>query len=193
MQAIVITNQRETVIAWNALTGVMYYNVFVLDYLRTTFIAKSIANRDLDRLRKQTGLLLTSYLAATKMRWLLEDMDEGGERDNIGLSTIDSWLVYQLTGSHTHTTTPSTAENTGGKFLTDPTNASRWILLDLHTLTWSPSLLRTIFHSSPCASLAKTIPIATALPQIRPSSHVFGACTPKFGVQELEGQRSVGC
>ena len=183
LAAIGITNQRETTIAWNRDTGKPYYNAIVWDDLRTTKIAADIADGDKDRLRAQTGLPLASYFAGTKVKWLLDnveqlrqDLDNPETRDQVCFGTVDAWLVYQLTGS------PSPfgeAANMGGLFLTDVTNASRWLFMELTTQKWNQFLVDTV-----CAP--HHIPIATALPQIRPSSEVYGHCHSECGVPFLD-------
>lgn len=169
LEGIGITNQRETVIAWNAEIGTPYYNAIVWDDVRTSEIARKIANKRVDRFRPQTGLPVASYFSGTKVRWLIEnvpqlqaDLVDETKRNQVRFGTIDSWLVYQLTG------TPSSTNgaNVGGIFITDVTNASRWLLLDIHRLKWDPNLIREICNMN--------IPLE-CFPKICPSSQVYGS------------------
>jgi len=183
VKAIGITNQRETTIAWNAATGKPYYNAIVWDDLRTTSIAEDIAAGDKNRLREKTGLPLASYFAGTKVRWLLDnvaelrdDLKDETKRDQVRFGTVDSWLVYQLTGSP-----KSERGNVGGLFITDVSNASRWLLMDLRTMQWDEELIDQV-----CGGSGLSVPLS-ALPEIRPSSAVYGKCSSNFGVGPLSG------
>ena len=179
--AIGITNQRETTIAWNRRTGKPYYNAIVWDCNRTGAIAHALGDKD--DLRDKTGLPLASYFAGTKVKWLLDNVPElqaclenPETADQVCFGTVDSWLVYQLTGS------PSSTEgsaNAGGLFVTDVTNASRWLFMDLTSQKWDAALVDRI-----CAP--HKVPIDTALPKICPSSFLFGTCHKDCGVQVLE-------
>ena len=172
LAAIGITNQRETTIAWNAKTGVPYYNAIVWDDLRTTSIASQIAAGNPDRLRDKTGLPCASYFAGTKVKWMLDnvpqlqaDLQNPDQRDYVRFGTVDTWLLYQLTGS------PSQhhgAANVGGLFYTDVSNASRWLFCDIAKVEWDKELVDTICspHSLPMS----------ALPAIQKSSEVYAAC-----------------
>jgi len=187
LKAIGITNQRETTIAWNATTGEPYYNAIVWDDLRTTDIATSIANGNQDLLREKTGLPVASYFAGTKVRWMIDnipqlqdDMMDPQKNEQVRFGTVDTWLVYQLTG------TPSSsliegAANVGGAFMTDVTNASRWLFMDLKTLEWDEGLIEQV-----CEGSKVSLPIS-ALPDIKSSSEVYGHCAKEFGVAALEG------
>jgi glycerol kinase len=181
--AIGITNQRETTIAWNKITGRPYYNAIVWDDTRTADIAAAIATNDVDKfLSKTTGLPPSSYFAGTKVRWLLENVDslrtDVKERpEQVCIGTVDTWLLYQLTG-HVPKSTKSGRKlkgnkknhnlyNTGGKFQTDVTNASRWLFMNLHTCQWDEKCLAAVL--GPDLSL----PIS-CLPEICPSAYQFG-------------------
>jgi glycerol kinase len=184
LSAIGITNQRETTVAWNKATGACYYNAIVWDDTRTTGIAAQLADGNIHRLARKTGLPLASYFAGTKVRWLLDNVDalrldlaDPSTRDQVCFGTIDSWLLYQLTGSHSAlrgAARRSTVANIGGVHRTDVTNASRWLFLDLETCRWDTTLIDYVCfpHSLP----------VSALPEICPSSHVFGAVNPSCGV-----------
>jgi len=176
-----ITNQRETTIAWNSDTGVPYYNAIVWDDLRTTSIVDEIAQGDYDRLRAKTGLPLTSYFAGTKVKWLVEhvpklrqDLQDHDEKFKILFGTVDSWLLYQLTGKKSPA---KGAANVGGTFATDVSNASRWLFLNLHTMQWDKELVDAICHPH-------DVPIS-ALPKIMPSSHSFGFCNKDCGLPSM--------
>ena len=98
LQAVGLTNQRETTIAWNALTGVPYYNAIVWDDVRTTHIADHIADGNIHRVRDKTGLPLASYFAGTKVKWLLDNVEQLKEDiadpescQHVRFGTIDSW------------------------------------------------------------------------------------------------------
>ena len=146
IKAIGITNQRETTIAWNASTGKPYYNAIVWDDTRTTSIANQIAKGDPDRLRDKTGLPLASYFAGTKVKWLLDNVEElqadlKAEPDQVRFGTIDTWLLYQLSGKPSDV---DGAANVGGLCLTDVTNASRWLFLDIENVQWDQDLVDTV-------------------------------------------------
>lgn len=146
-----ITNQRETTVVWDPVTGRPFYNAIVWQDTRTDRIAAQL-NRDHrgDVIRKKTGLPPAAYFSGGKMQWLLDNVDglRAAARDGRALfGTIDSWLLWNLTGGRA-----------GGVHVTDVTNASRTMLMNLETLDWDPELL-DIFD----------IPRAM-LPEIRPSS-----------------------
>jgi glycerol kinase len=185
LAAIGVTNQRETTVAWNRTTGKPYYNAIVWDDSRTTHIAHEIAAGDMNRLRAQTGLPVASYFAGTKVKWLLDnvvelrnDLANPETSAQVCFGTIDTWLVYQLTGS-SPSGDSTAATNTGGIFVTDVTNASRWLFMDLEKQVWDKSLVDTV-----CAP--HKLPISTALPKICPSSHVYGICRKECGVPALD-------
>ena len=187
LKAIGITNQRETTVAWNAKTGKPYYNAIVWDDLRTTDIADAIAQGDQDRLRSKTGLPLASYFAGTKVRWLIDNVPElradlldGDRCPEVRFGTIDTWLVYQMTGTSSDS---MNGGNVGGSFITDVTNASRWLFMDLQTLQWDQDLVNQV--CDPDAS-GITVPLS-ALPEIQSSSLVYGSCATGFGEVALEG------
>jgi glycerol kinase len=189
LKAIGITNQRETTIAWNATTGKPYYNALVWDDLRTTEIANDIANGDADCLREKTGLPLASYFAGTKVRWLLDnvpalkaDLMDETKKDQVRFGTIDTWLVYQLTGCPSDPNGSDTSvRNVGGSFITDVSNASRWLFMDLKTLQWDQGLIDQV-----CGGSGVSVPLS-ALPEIKASSTVYGTLHNDFGIQALSG------
>ncbi|MGN6188085.1 MAG: glycerol kinase GlpK [Conexibacter sp.] len=149
--AVGITNQRETTVLWERASGEPVANAIVWQDVRTAALVDRLADGDLDRLRAVTGLPLSTYFSGPKARWLLDAQPELRVRAEAGelcFGTIDSWLLWQLTGGAAH--------------LTDVTNASRTLLMDLRTLDWSDEALELI-----------GIPRAL-LPQIRSSSEVYG-------------------
>lgn len=170
LEAVGITNQRETVLAWNAVTGEPYYHAIVWDDVRTSTIARMLAKggRAVDRFRAQTGLPLTAYFAGTKVRWLVDnvpelraDLEDETTQNNVRFGTIDTWLMYQLTGMPS---SEKRAANVGGIHVTDVSNASRWLLLDIHKVAWDPKLVQQICN--------RDIPLE-CFPEICPSSHVY--------------------
>ncbi|MFZ2964243.1 MAG: glycerol kinase GlpK [Rhodoglobus sp.] len=152
--AVGITNQRETTVVWDRATGEPITNAIVWQDTRTQDIVDRVAAGDPDRLRKRTGLPLATYFSASKIAWILEHVDGARARAEAGelaFGTIDSWVLWNLTGG------PD-----GGVHATDVTNASRTLLMDLSTLEWDPALLEEF-----------GIP-RSLLPEIRSSSEVYG-------------------
>lgn len=142
--AIGITNQRETVVAWNISTGEPYAKAIVWQDRRTADVCEQLTPH-LDSVRRTTGLVLDPYFSGTKAAWLLR---HGVPKTNVAIGTIDSWLIWKLTG--------------GDAFVTDVSNASRTMLFDINTLEWSEEMCNLI-----------GVPV-TALPEVRPSSGRFG-------------------
>jgi glycerol kinase len=176
-----ITNQRETTVAFNATTGKPYYNAIVWDDTRTNSIASQIASGNVDRLRDQTGLPLSSYFAGTKVKWLLDNCKElqadlKNKPDDVRFGTIDTWLLYQLTG---HRSSSAGAANVGGFFITDVSNASRWLFCDIAKVKWDQGLVDTV-----CSP--HSLPLST-LPEIRKSSEVYAICDKSNGCDVLDG------
>jgi glycerol kinase len=151
LAAVGITNQRETTVVWNRRTGTPYDNAIVWQDTRTDRIASALDHDGRgDVIRRKAGLPPATYFSGGKIRWLLDNVDglrADAERGEAIFGTIDSWLIWQLTGGVD-----------GGNHVTDVTNASRTMLMDLETLAWDDELLE-IFD----------IPRAM-LPEIRPSS-----------------------
>jgi glycerol kinase len=155
--AIGITNQRETTVVWNRKTGEPVGPAIVWQDTRTQAICNELGalGGGADRYRAQVGLPLATYFAGPKACWILDNVDGArGQADNGGLSfgTVDSWLLWNLTGGATD----------GGVHVTDPTNASRTMLMDLDTLQWVPQIADEM-----------TIPLSM-LPEIRSSSEEYG-------------------
>lgn len=155
--AVGITNQRETAVVWNRNTGKPYYNAIVWQDMRTADLVAQFSGESplgQDRFREQTGLPLATYFSGLKLKWLLDNVPglrQDAERGDAIFGNMDSFVVWNLTGG-----------TNGGLHLTDVTNASRTQLMDLRTLNWDEGLLN-----------AFTVPRAM-LPQIRPSSAVYG-------------------
>lgn len=186
LKAIGIANQRETTIAWNAQTGKPYYNAIVWDDIRTFDIASEVANGNIHQFRDKTGLPIVGYFTGMKVRWLMDhvtslrvDLQDPVQRTNVRFGTIDTWLIYQMTGIPTSKSEPNVA-NIGGRFITDVSNASRWLFLNIHTIKWDTGLICAI-----CEPSGLQVPLS-ALPQIVPSSDVYDTCSVGFGVPELE-------
>ncbi|MGW5313035.1 glycerol kinase GlpK [Nocardia thailandica] len=153
--ALGIANQRETVVVWDRRTGAPIGRAVVWQDTRTTeLVTEFAAAPGADLVRARTGLPLAGYFAAPRLRWLLDTtpgLRERAERGEVLFGTMDTWLIWNLTGG------PD-----GGAHLTDVTNAGRTLLMDLSTLSWDPDLLR--FFGIPAA----------ALPRIVPSAGTFG-------------------
>jgi glycerol kinase len=158
-----ITNQRETTLVWNPKTGRPYGNAIVWQDTRTDDICRALsASGGQDRFRAKTGLPLATYFSGPKLKWILDNVDgvrEAAQRGEAVFGTIDTWLIWLLTGG------PN-----GGAFVTDPTNASRTLLMNLDTLQWDDELLA-----------AMNIP-RQMLADIRPSSDPRG-----YGLTQVDG------
>ncbi len=151
--AIGITNQRETVVAWNRSTGRPYGRAIVWQDRRTAARCAELAPH-LDQVRHTTGLVLDPYFSGTKFEWMLRERDIPVDAD-LAFGTIDSWLIWNLTGGDAH--------------VTDVTNASRTMLFDIRSREWSDEL---------CALLH--VP-TDALPRVQPSSGRFGVTSDRCG------------
>ena len=147
-----ITNQRETAVAWDRKTGKPICNAIVWQDRRTAGMCDEIRSRGVsEMIREKTGLVIDAYFSATKWRWILENIPGAGKKAVSGelvFGTVDSWLIWNLTGGRIH--------------VTDVTNASRTMLFNIQTLSWDPELLQLF-----------GIPL-DALPQVRSSSELFG-------------------
>lgn len=160
--AIGITNQRETTIVWDRATGQPLYNAIVWQDLRTDQFCRSISKQDAQAITRKTGLPVATYFSGPKIRWILDNVDGAKQKADSGelaFGTVDTWLIWQLTGG-----------TDGGQHITDPTNASRTLLMDLETLDWDDQLLSTI-----------GVP-RSMLPEIRPSSDPS-----HYGVTKADG------
>ncbi|MBQ2737843.1 MAG: glycerol kinase GlpK [Clostridia bacterium] len=160
--AVGITNQRETCIAWNKKTGEPVYNAIVWQCRRTAEYCEHLRSEGYASfIKEKTGLLIDPYFSATKLKWMLDNVEglrELAERGELAFGTVDSWLIYKLTGGKRH--------------VTDVSNASRTMLFNLHTMQYDSELL-SLFG----------IPKDT-LPEVLPSSSVFGYTDPSlFGAE----------
>jgi len=152
--AVGISNQRETTVVWDRATGEPIYHAIVWQDTRTDAICRQLAGGDANRYADRTGLPLATYFAGPKIRWILDNVDGAmarARRGELAFGTIDSWVLWNATGG------PD-----GGLHVTDVTNASRTLLMDLATLSWDEDL---------CAEIG--IPMRI-LPKIRSSSEVYG-------------------
>ncbi len=156
IRAIGITNQRETTLVWNRRTGLPIHNAIVWQDRRGEPTCARLREQGLgDVFQRSTGLKVDAYFSATKIAWLLDHVAgarEAAERGELAFGTVDSWLLWQLTGGRVHAT--------------DVTNASRTMLFDIRQQRWDPELLG---HLDVPESL---------LPQVLPSSHVYGETEP---------------
>ncbi len=149
--AVGVTNQRETTVVWDKNTGKPYYNAIVWQDTRTDKICNMLAkDGGQDRFRKKVGLPLATYFSGPKVRWMLDNVDglrEAAEKGDAIFGNIDTWVIWQITGGVN-----------GGAHVTDVTNASRTMLMNLETLDWDDEILGIM-----------GIP-RLMLPEIRPSS-----------------------
>ncbi|MCL4869130.1 MAG: glycerol kinase GlpK [Anaerolineae bacterium] len=153
--AVGVTNQRETTVVWDKTTGKPYYNAIVWQDTRTDKICNELAkDGGQDRFRAKVGLPLATYFSGPKVRWVLDNVPgvrEAAEAGNAVFGNIDTWVIWNLTGG------PN-----GGAHVTDVTNASRTMLMNLETLDWDADI---------CATMG--IPM-NMLPKVRSSSAVYG-------------------
>lgn len=152
INAIGITNQRETTIVWNKLTGIPVYNAIVWQCRRTADkIEKLISDGLADDIKKKTGLVPDAYFSASKICWILDNAAgarQAADRGELLFGTVDTWLIWNLTKGAVH--------------VTDYTNASRTMLFDIHKLCWDDELLAYF-------NIPKSM-----LPEVKPSSFIFG-------------------
>ncbi|HEO70359.1 MAG TPA: glycerol kinase, partial [Candidatus Hydrogenedentes bacterium] len=149
--AIGITNQRETTIVWERATGKPIHNAIVWQCRRTADLCERLKAQGMaGEFQARTGLVLDAYFSGTKVKWILDHVEGAHERAARGelcFGTVDSWLLYRLTGVHA----------------TDYSNASRTLMYNIHDLTWDSMLLEAL-----------DVP-AEMLPEVMPSSHVYAA------------------
>lgn len=147
-----ITNQRETTVVWDKHTGKPVYNAIVWQSRQTSDICNELKEKGYnDLFRQKTGLLIDAYFSGTKVKWILDNVEGARERAENGdllFGTIDTWLIWKLSGGKIH--------------VTDYTNASRTLMYNIHELKWDEELLEIL-----------TVPKAM-LPEVRPSSEVYG-------------------
>ncbi|TCD04257.1 glycerol kinase [Pedobacter frigidisoli] len=152
IDSIGITNQRETTVVWDRETGKPIYNAIVWQDRRTAAYCDEIKAKGLSpKIQEKTGLIIDSYFSATKAKWILENVEGAraqAEAGKLAFGTIDTWLIWKLTGGETH--------------VTDVTNASRTMLFNIHNLSWDEELL-SLFE----------IP-KSMLPEVKSSSEVYG-------------------
>ncbi|MFO1276300.1 MAG: glycerol kinase GlpK [Sphaerotilus natans] len=158
IRSIGITNQRETTLVWERRSGRPIHPAIVWQDRRAEPLCAQLREAGHgDWVRERTGLVIDAYFSATKIRWLLDEVPgarAAAERGELAFGTVDSWLLWQLTGGRVHAT--------------DVSNAARTLLLDIRTQRWDDELL-ALFD----------IP-ASLLPEVRPSSHVFGETLPEL-------------
>ncbi|MGN0998838.1 MAG: glycerol kinase GlpK [Faecousia sp.] len=156
--AIGITNQRETTILWDKTTGTPIYNAIVWQCRRTSDYCDSLKTQGLtDTIRQKTGLVIDAYFSGTKIKWILDHVPGAREKAEAGqllFGTVDTWLIWKLTGGRVH--------------VTDYSNASRTMLFNINTLTWDKDILELM-----------AIP-EQMLPQVKPSSCIYGMTDPSF-------------
>jgi glycerol kinase len=152
--AVGITNQRETTVMWNRRTGKPIHHAIVWQDRRGEPLCAQLREQGLEPMvRRSTGLVIDAYFSATKIRWMLDHVPGAhllAAQGELAFGTIDSWLLYKLTGGRVHAT--------------DVTNASRTMLFDIRHNTWDHELLKALHVPD------------SVLPQVRPSSHIFGEC-----------------
>ncbi|HIW21999.1 MAG TPA: glycerol kinase GlpK [Candidatus Dorea intestinavium] len=152
IEAIGITNQRETVVMWDKKTGQPVYHAIVWQCRRTSAYCDQLKEEGYtDFFKKKTGLVLDAYFSATKIKWILDHVEgvkERAKRGEILFGTIETWLIWNLTGGKAH--------------VTDYSNASRTMLFNIHTLSWDEEILD--FFEIP----------REILPQVKPSSYHYG-------------------
>ena len=161
--AVGVTNQRETTVVWEKETGRPIYNAIVWQDTRTDEICNELANAGgQDRFRAKTGLPLATYFSGPKIKWILDNVDgarKQAENGELLFGNMDTWVIWNLTGAH----------------VTDVTNASRTLLMDLKTLDWDDGILKLL-----------GIP-RSMLPEIRSSSEEYGAAKGALGGVSVAG------
>jgi len=154
--AIGVTNQRETTLIWDKESGRPVYNAIVWQCRRTAPTCSKIKKTKFaQKIRRKTGLVVDAYFSATKIQWILghqQTIRRAAERGELAFGTVDSWLLYNLTGKKLH--------------ITDYSNASRTMLYNIHTLSWDREILE-YFH----------IP-EQILPAVKASSEIYGSRSP---------------
>ena len=154
--AIGITNQRETAVIWDRATGRPIYNAIVWQSRQTADICEDLKRQGLvDEFQQKTGLVIDAYFSGTKVKWILDHVEGArarAEKGELAFGTIDTWLLWKLTGGKEHKT--------------DYSNASRTLMFNIKTLEWDEALLKHL-----------TVP-KSLLPEVRPSSEVYGHTVP---------------
>lgn len=156
--AIGITNQRETTIVWDKETGEPIYHAIVWQCRRTSAYCDSLREKGLvDIYREKTGLVIDAYFSGTKLKWILDHVEGARERAQRGellFGTVETWLIWKLTKGKVH--------------VSDYSNASRTMLFNINTLQWDEEILKEM-----------DIP-ACMLPEVKPSSYIYGECDPSL-------------
>ena len=156
--AIGITNQRETAVVWDRATGRPIYNAIVWQSRQTADICEDLKRQGLvDEFKEKTGLVIDAYFSGTKVKWILDHVEGArarAEKGELAFGTIDTWLLWKLTGGKVHKT--------------DYSNASRTLMFNIRTLEWDKELLKHL-----------TVP-ENMLPEVRPSSEVYGETVPSI-------------
>jgi glycerol kinase len=156
--AVGITNQRETTVVWDRATGIPIHNAIVWQCRRSAPLCDALKRGGWEpHVRERTGLVIDAYFSGTKIQWLLENVPglrTRAERGEVCFGTVDSWLTFKLSG--------------GKAWVTDYSNASRTMLFDIHRLAWDPDLCRAL-----------GVPMQM-LPEVRPSSQVYGRTVAEF-------------
>ena len=156
--AIGITNQRETAIVWDKETGEPVYHAIVWQCRRTAEFCDGLAAKGLTQvIREKTGLVIDAYFSGTKIRWILDNVPGASEKAEAGrllFGTVETWLIWKLTGGRVH--------------VTDYSNASRTMLFNINTLKWDEDILKEL-----------DIPVSM-LPEPKPSSCVYGETEPEY-------------
>ncbi len=154
--AIGITNQRETAVVWDRATGRPIYNAIVWQSRQTADICEDLKRQGfVDEFQEKTGLVIDAYFSGTKVKWILDHVEGArarAEKGELAFGTIDTWLLWKLTGGKVHKT--------------DYSNASRTLMFNIRTLEWDKELLKHL-----------TVP-ENMLPEVRPSSEVYGETVP---------------
>jgi glycerol kinase len=147
-----ITNQRETTVVWDRVSGLPIYNAIVWQDRRTAAYCDELKSAGHSTaIRERTGLVIDAYFSATKLKWILDNVSGArakAEKGELAFGTIDSWLVWKLSGGNIH--------------VTDVSNASRTMLLNIHSCNWDDELLK-LFNIPP-----------SVLPEVKPSSRIYG-------------------
>ena len=156
--AIGITNQRETAVVWDRATGRPIYNAIVWQSRQTADICEDLKRQGLvDEFKEKTGLVIDAYFSGTKVKWILDHVEGArarAEKGELAFGTIDTWLLWKLTGGKEHKT--------------DYSNASRTLMFNIKTIEWDEALLKHL-----------TVP-QSLLPEVRPSSEVYGHTIPSI-------------
>ena len=145
-----ITNQRETTVVWDKDTGKPVYNAIVWQSRQTSGICEELREKDIMIHSEKNGLLIDPYFSGTKVKWILDNVEgarEKAENGNLLFGTIDSWLIWKMSGGAAH--------------VTDYSNASRTLMFNIHELKWDDELLDIL-------GVPKSM-----LPEVKPSSHVY--------------------